>query len=216
MTPKLDPKLVRRMDGRCLDCNEQALDGSDYCARCKASAAARQARLRQKRAKAGLCCHGCGRSVGKRRREDGTVIPRRCSKCEASAAARRKRRRIERHRNGAADTVTDPPSETAATRGVVMLEPGKRDGLVVRRYTTDRGRGAPSKEDRRRDALKLIDDAIAALPRYRARLQAWLRDEVQALPRIQRQALLDELLEDAIHAPARMIEGGAEELSELG
>jgi hypothetical protein len=207
--------FAKRLRSECLHCGETALDGSDYCAphdaKERGQRSTRQRRLRQKRADAGLCMSGCGRKVSRRRRPDGTVLPRECPTC-SDLHRKRVAKARERVRNEHQECVTG--DEQIPPRGHWKLAHGSADAEArgwrpVARYVGRDRRGAPSREDRRRDALRSRDDGLALAVRFERARITYEGDDVQAMPRIQRDAALEEV-RDLLRRASRMFEDAAE------
>lgn len=187
-------KLSKRLAGECQHCKEPAIEGSDFCAvhdaHEKGQQRARKARHRLRLAEVGLCIvAGCGAKVGKRLRPDGRPVLRRCKSCG------RKHRDESRARRGVTDDAVVYRAEEPAT---TKLEVGK-DGATRTRYVPRAGQGAPSREETDRRLLRDLREGAGHLQRLVTR---WPppRDEIAALPRIQRTEAWDQVAEPMVQA----------------
>lgn len=210
MSPNLDPKLAKALLGECEKCSAPAHGDSSLCLHHKGKAAARQRKRRQKLASAGLCRDGCGRRVGKRKRPDGTLVPRRCKQCSLETVAKRRDRR---RGNTSIDRVT-PPGADPAPRGHFKLEADARSDTwrPSARYVGRDRRGAPSKEDRHRGTVSLVGDAIAEATSARdGGLTELMTTRVVELGRIQKREA-HAIVADRLLRAARMLEAAADEV----
>lgn len=192
MTENLPRKLVRRIAGVCQHCSEPAVVGADYCAEHGAKAAEYAntwtRNKRQARAEAGECITGCGRRVKVSRRDDGTAKLKRCKRCTKEHRGAMKTLRAVR----GVETVERGVESNApefATRGRTKLDTGdRREGRnAVERYTTDRGRGAPTTEERHAELLRDVEYARQELGRFVRAFSVATSEDVQQLPRTQRE-----------------------------
>lgn len=194
----LPTKIAKRIAGQCLysGCHEKALDDSDYCgphdAHERGRAANRQRRHRQKLADAGLCSAGCGRKVPRKRRPDGTVIPRRCRKCRKTHSERMREIREARGKacvTGIARGVTgDTGADDRTTRSV------EADGYARTRY-----HGQPRRGQQPRWQLDFqdLDEAVEEIRRARRGIQLACEAEQAQTPRVQLDAIRNEAMSHA-------------------
>jgi hypothetical protein len=175
--PALSRTLVRRLAGQCCygACTEKPIDGSDYCAPHDAHergrAAQKQKRRRARRALAKQCMEGCGRKVGKRLTDRGSVLMRRCPTCaKADREAKAMARRVP------ADTSRVPGKPT---RGFTKVEHG--EGYRAERYVGRDRRGAPSRADLDEDLRSDLADAERELAAVRTKGIAILRSVAESL-----------------------------------
>lgn len=179
-TSSLPPKLAKRISGQCLysGCHEPALDASDYCARHDEHERARGARRQQRRRdklRAKRRCLDCGQPV----RSRGLV---RCPDCRRANWDRRSV-------TGDPESVTGDGSDPGllGTRGVWKLVADPRRPGPARRFSTTRGRGAPTVEERNAEILRDAEHLRLELGRFVVAFGVLTSDEVASLPRIQRE-----------------------------
>lgn len=193
MSKQLDPRLAKQLAGRCCysGCREQAADGSDYCAPHDAHERGRDAgkkrRRRQRLADAGQCLTGCGAKVTRRRRPDGTVVPRRCRECRESHAKKCRESRAKKCREDRKD---------ASVPGAVPSVPGApsnwrtdnsgRNGTEVLRYHGRSRRGRLSREEQLDEDARDARFAVAELEKFIRAVGVLKRTDLQSLPPIQR------------------------------
>lgn len=202
---RLARQLARQLAGRCCygACAEPAQDG-DYCAPHDAHERGRDAgkkrRRRQRLADQGLCIiAGCDRKVTKRRRPDGKIQQRRCSRCQKEMRA------VARARRSVPDDSRSVPGEgadlssAAPTRGRMKQESGGDKWARTRFVGRDR-KGGPTREDKDRDIVKDAEYAAAEIVKFIRAFELARGDEVQALPRVQREAALRLAVDHARYA----------------
>lgn len=201
-TSELPYRIAKALRGECAYCRDPALDGSAFCAphgeRERSQGAARQAN-RRRRLRAEKRCLDCGDPV----RSRGLV---RCADCRKANAKNR--------RSVTGDRGSVTVDEQIPARGHFKLVHGSAEGEArgwekTARYVGRDRRGAPSREDRRRDALRSRDDGLALATRFERARTTYEGDDVQAMPRIQRDAALEEV-RDLLRRAARMFEDAAE------
>lgn len=183
----LPVKIAKRIAGRCLypGCDDDSLDGSDYCdphdAHERGRDAGKKRRRRQRLADQGMCIvEGCGRKIGKRKRLDGTVQQRRCASCGKARRAR------TRPKDGVPDGASGVPErhfrlETGPNfRGVGTYQ--------TQRYVGRGHRGRLTREEQIDERIRSVDFAMDELRKFRRALQQLKLPEVLELPKIQREA----------------------------
>lgn len=198
----LPVKIAKRIAGKCLysGCGELAIDGSDYCephdAHERGRAANRQRRYRQKLADGGLCIAGCGRKVSRKRKQDGSVTPRRCSKCRKVHNEDRRDERAKARVTGIDRGVTGAEIAADETDPRWRVDPG----TSWQRFRGKGRRGRLTREeqideiDRDRRHARENDAALGrALPLLKL-------PEVMELPVIQRGAAWREVGQYALSA----------------
>lgn len=185
----LHPRIPKRIRNECLHCTDRALDGSDYCgphdAHERAQRAARQRRKRQKLADAGLCRDGCGRKVGKRRRPDGSILPRRCPTCRRGHI---KKLRDDRKKARVTSATPGVTSGTADRPGNWRPDYDPVTGAEWQRYRGKGKRGRLSREQQIDEDLRDLRHAIEYLQEAQRRIERLKDPAVLDLPPIQREA----------------------------
>lgn len=220
MTENLPRKLVKRIKGECQHCAQPAVAGSDYCETHGARAAeydsAWKRTKRQARADAGECITGCGTRVKRAKRSDGTWKLQRCEDCaETLNAAKRDARAMRSVENAGRSVETN--TADPAPRGRFKMEPRSvedqaRGWAASTRYVGRSRRGAPSKEDRWRDTLALVTDAITEATATRDKaMPELLTERVVELGRVAKREA-HALVADRLLRAARMLMAAAEEV----
>jgi hypothetical protein len=209
----LDRKIAKAINGICEKCTQPAHKRSGLCLHHLGKAAARQRGHRQRLADKGLCSAGCGIKVGKRRRDNGTIQPRECPTCAKKHRARTAKARVRNEQRACVtSTSADPPS-----RGFWKMEHGSAESIArgwqkTARFVGRSRRGAPSKEDRWRDTIALVTDAIAEATATRdGAMPELLTERVTELGRVAKREA-HALVADRLLRVARMLETAADEV----
>lgn len=192
----LPVRLVKQLNGECCysGCDDEALDGSDFCAPHDAHergrAANRQRRHRQRLANAGLCIAGCGRKVARQRGPDRKIRRRRCATCRKAHSKAAQEARKNSCVTGDARGVTGDGAQT-----VDKWRPDF-DPVTGAEWARYRGKGRRGRLTREEQLDELKRDMLFAIEKAKdcvRSIETLKSPEIQQLPSIQRGAAYREV-----------------------